>query len=37
MRDIFRNSPNLEIILNFSMENALNSQKRDSIIIVDRT
>ena len=37
MREILRNSPKFEIILKFSMENALSSQKRENIIIVDRT
>ena len=36
MRDIFCNGQKFEITLKFSVENTLNSQKREIIIIVVR-
>ena len=36
MRDILCNGPRFKMIMKFSMENALNSRKRENIIIVDR-
>ena len=37
MCNIHCNGPKFEIILKFSMENTLNSGKRENIVMVDRT